>query len=132
MGSEKVRMTTPANIVVGLGSAKEGVGHWWMQRVSSIALMPLTLLFVVPFGQTIGDGYEAVRALYAQPLHALIAILFILTNFWHLAQGLQVVIEDYVEHKGARTLMLLGNTMFCGLCAVAGVFAVAKLAFVGV
>lgn len=131
MSDEKTRMTTPSNIVFGLGSAKEGVSHWWLQRVSSIALIPLTLLFAIPFGQTVGDGYLAVRALYAQPFHALVAILFILTTFWHLAQGLQVVIEDYVEAKGLRTAMLLANSLLCGLLAVAGVFAVAKLAFAG-
>lgn len=129
--SEKIKMSTPLNIVAGLGSAKEGVGHWWMQRVSSIALIALTPLFGIPFAQALGDGYEAARALYAQPAHALIAILFILVSFWHLAQGLQVVIEDYVHGKGSRTALLLGNTFFCGLMAAAGVFAVAKLAFAG-
>ena len=128
---EKNRMTTPSNIVYGLGSAKEGVGHWWMQRVSAVALMPLTLLFIIPFGQAIGQGHTAVTALYAQPFHALIAILFILVSFWHLAQGLQVVIEDYVESKGSRTALLMGNSLLCGLFAAAGVFAVAKLAFGG-
>lgn len=129
--SEHNRMTTPSNIVFGLGSAKEGVGHWWMQRLSSVALIPLTLLFIIPFGQTLGQGFEAVRALYAQPFHALMAILFIVVAFWHLAQGLQVVIEDYVTGKGPRTAMLIGNSLLCGLFATAGVFAVAKMAFVG-
>ena len=129
--SEKNRMTTPSNIVYGLGSAKEGVSHWWMQRVSAVALIPLTLLFIIPFGQTVGQGHEAVRALYAQPFHALMAILFIIVSFWHLAQGMQVVIEDYVQRKTSRTAMLLGNTLLCGLFAAAGVFAVAKLAFTG-
>ena len=128
---ENNRMTTPSNIVYGLGSAKEGVGHWWMQRISSVALIPLTLLFIIPFGQTLGQGFDAVRALYAQPYHALVAILFIVVSFWHLAQGLQVVIEDYVEAKGARTALLMGNSLLCALFAVAGVFAVAKLAFAG-
>lgn len=130
MGSNaKRRMTTPSNIVFGLGSAKEGVSHWWMQRVSSIALIPLTLLFVVPFGQALGQGHAAATALYGDPWHALVAILFIAVSFWHLAQGMQVVIEDYVESHGARTALLLGNMLLCGFGAVAGVFAVAKIAF---
>ncbi|MEL6979756.1 MAG: succinate dehydrogenase, hydrophobic membrane anchor protein [Pseudomonadota bacterium] len=124
-------MTTPMNIVIGLGSAKEGVSHWWMQRVSSVALIPLTLLFVVPFGRALGDGYATVTALYADPWQALVAILFIAVSFWHLAQGMQVVIEDYVEGKAARTALLLSNTLLCALGAAAGIFAVAKLAFAG-
>lgn len=129
--SEKTNMSTPMNVVFGLGSAKDGVHHWWMQRVSAVALLFLTPLFVVPFAQAVGGGYEAAAALYAQPIHALIAILFVMVAFWHLSQGLQVVIEDYVHGKAARTVLLLGNTLFCALMAAAGVFAVAKLAFAG-
>lgn len=129
MSDQNTRMTTPMNRVFGLGSAKDGVEHWWMQRVTSIALLPLTVLFVIPFAQVLGGGYESVAALYANPFHALVAILFIAVNFWHLAQGLQTVIEDYVHAKAARTTLLLANTLGCGLLGVAGVFAVARLSF---
>ena len=114
----------------GLGSAKEGSDHWWSQRVTAVALVPLGLLFVFPFAMALGDGHEAVMALYANPFHAIVAALFMIVAFNHLRLGLQVVIEDYV-HGAPRNVMLLANTFFCGAFALAGVFAVAKIAFQG-
>jgi succinate dehydrogenase / fumarate reductase membrane anchor subunit len=115
--------------VHGLGSAKEGVGHWWGQRLTSIALVPLTILFIFPFVQSLGDDYASVRATYANPFHAIVAILFIGATFQHLQQGLQVVIEDYVHDKAMRTGALLANTLLCWAFGLSGVFAVAKIAF---
>lgn len=115
--------------VTGLGAAHGGVHHWWTQRITSVALIPLTVLFVVPFAQVLGDGYEAVRALYSHPFHAIVAVLFLSVSFHHLAQGLQVVIEDYVHAKAWRTGLLIANSLFCAALGVAGVFAVLKIAF---
>jgi succinate dehydrogenase / fumarate reductase membrane anchor subunit len=120
---------TARSRALGLGSAKEGVGHWWSQRLSSVALIPLTLLFIFPFAQSLGAGYAAVRATYANPFHAIVAILFIGATFLHLQQGLQVVIEDYVHDKALRTAALLANTTLTWAFGLAGVFAVAKIAF---
>jgi len=110
-----------------LGSAHEGVGHWWGQRISSLALIPLTPLFVIPFGRALGGGYEAILATYSSWGNAFIAVAFLLVGFWHLAQGLQVVIEDYVPQKPLRVGLLLGNTLLCGALALAGVVAVLSL-----
>jgi succinate dehydrogenase / fumarate reductase, membrane anchor subunit len=115
--------------VAGLGSAKEGVHHFWTQRVTSIALLPLTLLFVFPFARSLGGSYEEVRATYSNPFHAIVAVLFFLVAFRHLQLGLQVIIEDYVSDKAARTAALLANVMLCWAIALAGVFAVLKIAF---
>ncbi|MEO1292494.1 MAG: succinate dehydrogenase, hydrophobic membrane anchor protein [Pseudomonadota bacterium] len=131
MASNTTDLQTPANRVIGLGSAKDGTGHWWSQRLSSIALIPLTFAFVIPFAQALGGGYEAVTALYQNPLHAIIAVLFLGVTFHHHQQGLQVVIEDYVHSKGARTAMLVVNVLVNGALAVAGIFSVAKIAFGG-
>lgn len=120
---------TPKARVVGLGSAKGGTHHWWMQRLTSIALLPLTVLFVVPFAGALGEGFEAARAVYAHPFNAIVAVLFIAVTFHHLAQGLQVVIEDYVHAKGWRTGLIIANTMFNTVAGLAGVFAVLKIAF---
>ncbi|MGF1500934.1 MAG: succinate dehydrogenase, hydrophobic membrane anchor protein [Paracoccaceae bacterium] len=117
--------------VTGLGSAGEGTHHWWVQRVSSIALIPLTLFFVPHFAGVLGEGHEAVQALYAKPFHAIVAALFMAVTFHHLQQGLQVVIEDYVHAKGWRTSLLLGNTFLCAVAGFASVFAILKLAFAG-
>ncbi|MFV0476144.1 MAG: succinate dehydrogenase, hydrophobic membrane anchor protein [Pikeienuella sp.] len=114
----------------GLGSAKDGTHHWWSQRITAIALVPLGLLFIIRFALALGDGYEAVRAAYANPFNAIIAGLFILVACNHLRLGLQVVFEDYI-HGAARTAALIANTLFCATLAFAGIFAVAKIAFVG-
>lgn len=135
----KERMETPMRRVFGLGSAGDGTEHWWGQRVSSIALIPLTLLFVIPLISLIGAGDEqemaphffAVRAHFADPFNAVVAILFLGVAALHLRQGLQVVIEDYVHSKFWRTTMLLGNTLGVTLLGALGVFAVAKMAFAG-
>jgi len=122
---------TPRRLATGLGTAHGGTHHWWLQRLSSVALIILTPLFAVPFAQALGEGHAAVTALYAVPFHALVAILFVAVAFHHLAQGLQVVIEDYVHHKGWRTGLLIANTFVCAAFGIAGVFAVLKLALAG-
>jgi succinate dehydrogenase / fumarate reductase membrane anchor subunit len=118
--------------VHGLGTGHGGTHHWWQQRLSSVALIPLTLLFVVPFARALGAGHAHVVALYANPFHALVAVLFLAVGFWHLAQGLQVVIEDYVQHKGWRAGLVMANLMFCAVFGLAGIFAVAKIALAGI
>jgi succinate dehydrogenase / fumarate reductase, membrane anchor subunit len=115
--------------VLGLGSAREGAGHWWSQRLTSIALIPLTILFVFPFAQSLGADFETVRATYSHPFHAIVAILFIAVTFHHLQQGLQIVIGDYVHDKAMLTGALLANTLLTWAFGLCGVFAVAKIAF---
>lgn len=120
---------TPMGRVIGLGSAKDGVEHWWSQRVTSVALIPLTVAAVLPLGRSIGADFDAVRATYSDPWNALVLILFIAVTFRHLQQGLQVVIEDYVHDRSWRTGLLLTNTGFCWVVGLMGVFGAAKIAF---
>lgn len=115
--------------VHGSGAAGEGMHHWWSQRVTSVALIPLTLLFIVPFGRALGGGHAAFVATYSNLWHALVAILFIAAAFAHLQQGLQVVIEDYVPSKTVRTAALLANTLLCWAFGVAGILSVATVLF---
>jgi succinate dehydrogenase / fumarate reductase membrane anchor subunit len=122
---------TPRARVSGLGASGQGTHHWWLQRISALALLPLTLLFMVPFAGLLGGGHTEALAHYAHPVHALVAVLFIAVAFRHLALGLQVVIEDYVHGKAWRTGLLIGNSMFCFTFGLAGVFAVLKIAFAG-
>ena len=122
---------TPRARVSGLGAAGHGTHHWWLQRVTAVALLALAPLFTVPFAQALGGGHDAVLALYGHPVHAIVAVLFIAVAFRHLALGLQVVVEDYVQGKAWRTGLLLGNSMFCFTFGLAGVFAVLKIAFTG-
>ncbi len=115
--------------VQGLGSAKEGVEHWWRQRVTAVALLPLTLLFLFPFARNLGADIETVQAVYSNPFNAMVAILFIVTACIHLQLGLQVVIEDYVHSKPLLFTALLANTLLTWALALTGVFAVARIAF---
>lgn len=120
---------TPRQRATGLGSAGHGTGHWWAQRLTSVALVPLTPLFLFPFASALGGSHAEVLALYASPWHALVAILFIGVTAHHLQGGMQVVIEDYVHGKGWRTALLLANTFACAALGAAGIFAVARIAF---
>ena len=122
---------TPRARVSGFGSAGQGTHHWWLHRVTAVALVPLTILFVVPFAGALGGSHAEVLALYGNPFHALVAILFIGVSFQHLMMGLQEVIVDYVHAKAWRTGLLLGNAMFCWAFGLAGVFSILKIAFTG-
>jgi succinate dehydrogenase / fumarate reductase membrane anchor subunit len=124
-----MRYLTDRSRVQGLGTAKEGTGHWWSQRITAIALVPLTILFIFPFVRSLGADHATVVATYSDPFHAIVAILFIAVTFYHLQQGLQVVIEDYVHGKAARTTALLANTLLTWAFGLTGVFAVARIAF---
>ncbi len=114
--------------VNGLGSAKEGVEHFTLQRITAIALLPLALLFIVPFARSLGEDYTHIVTTYSHPFYAVVAILFFLTAFTHLRLGLQVVIEDYVHGKALRTTLLVANSLFNWLFIAIGIFAVLKIA----
>jgi succinate dehydrogenase / fumarate reductase membrane anchor subunit len=122
---------TPMSRVIGLGSAKDGVEHWWDQRLTAIAMIPLTLLAIFPLAGAIGSDWATVRATYADPFNAIVMILFVIVTFRHLQLGLQVVIEDYVHGEPWRTGALLANKAFCAVMGLTGVFGVAKIAFTG-
>ena len=117
--------------VLGLGAAGEGVHHWWAQKISALALMPLTIMFLWTVLPLIGGSHADVVAAYDRPVNAISSILFIMVLFQHLRQGLQVVMEDYVHGRGALAVLSVGTTLFCWTFAATGVFAVARLAFAG-
>ena len=122
---------TPRTLATGHGSAGAGTHHWWVQRVTSVALIPLTVLAILPFAGAIGQDHDEVLAVYRNPWNAIVTALFLVTMFYHLMLGLQTVIEDYIHAKGWRTGLLLGNQFFCAAFGFAGVFAVLKIAFTG-
>ena len=121
-------LRSPLGKVLGAGSAKEGVHHWWLQRLTSVALVPLTIWFVVSLLSLPSLEHVTVITWMAQTWTALLLILFILVATWHSQLGVRVVVEDYV-HGGAKTLTLVLITFIHTLVAAAGVFAVAKVAF---
>jgi succinate dehydrogenase / fumarate reductase membrane anchor subunit len=121
-------LRTPLGKVRGLGSAGEGVGHWWMQRVTAIALIPLTLWFVIALLGHDLQSYEAMRGWLAQRYVAVLTILLVITTAWHTKLGVQVVIEDYVHGKAAKTTLLLLSSFVHVGAAVAAIFAILVLA----
>ena len=121
-------LRSPLGRVLGAGSAKEGVHHWWTQRLTSVALVPLTIWFVVSLLSLPSFEHVTVVSWIAQSWTALLLILFILVATGHSQLGWRVVIEDYV-HGGAKTITLVLITFIHVLAAAAGVFAVAKIAF---
>jgi succinate dehydrogenase / fumarate reductase, membrane anchor subunit len=123
-------LRSPLGKVLGTGSAKEGVHHWWLQRLTSIALVPLTVWFVVSLLSLPSFEHVTVITWIAQSWTALLLVLFILVATWHSQLGLRVVVEDYV-HGGSKTLTLVLITFIHAVVAAAGIFAVLKVAFGG-
>jgi succinate dehydrogenase / fumarate reductase membrane anchor subunit len=124
-------LRSPLAVVSGLGSAKGGVHHWWLQRLTSIALVPLTIWFTVSILSLPSMDHVTVIAWMAQSWTALFLIVLVLVATYHSQLGVRVVIEDYVHSPGVRTLTLVIATFAHALLAVAGVFAILKVAFGG-
>ena len=121
-------LRSPLRRVLGAGSAKEGVHHWWLQRLTSVALVPLTVWFVVSLLTLPSFDHATVAAWERQGPTALLLILLVLIGAWHSQLGVRVVIEDYVRAAGARTVTLTLIAFAHALLAAAGTFAVLKVA----
>ena len=125
-------LRSPIGRVLGLGAAKEGVSHWWSQRVTSVALLLLGLWFVASLLRMPGFGYEVVITWIALPVNSVLLLLLIGSLVYHSHLGVQVVVEDYVHHHGLKiaTMMLL-SFAHVAVAALAS-FAVLRVAFSGV
>lgn len=120
-------LRSPLGRVKGLGAAKSGVGLWWAQRLSALALVPLTVWFVASVVAMAGADYFAVRDWMASPVVAGLLILLTVAGLHHGALGLQVVVEDYVHNEGAKIASLLlvkGAALVLGLIGVLSVLTV--------
>jgi len=122
---------TPLARARGLGSAKTGAEHWWSQRWTAMALVPLVLWFVVSLIGHLGDSYVMTRAWIGQPITASLLILLILVVVWHAVLGLQVVIEDYVHSEATKIGSLLVIKGVAALMAVVTVVSILRIAFEG-
>ena len=112
-------MQSPLAAARGLGSAKSGIHHWWNQRMSAIAMVPLVIWMVSLSILMTGASYQDALALASHPANATMLVLFIAVGFWHSTLGLQVVLEDYVATEGLRlvllTLIRMGATAMAAL-----------------
>ena len=124
-------LRSPLGRVRGLGSAKSGTEHFWIQRVTAIALIPLSLWFVYSIISLAGGDYLGAVAWLRTPTTAVLMILLIVATFHHMQLGLQVVIEDYVHGEGIKIASLLLMKGASLLLAVAAAFSVLKVAFGG-
>jgi succinate dehydrogenase / fumarate reductase membrane anchor subunit len=122
-------LRSPVGRVLGLGSAGEGVGHWWTQRVTSVALVLLGLWFVFSLVRMPDLSYAIVTAWIASPVNAVLLALLIGTMVYHSMLGVQVVVEDYVSHHGAKIVTILLLNFLHYVLAALGIFAVLRIAF---
>lgn len=128
MASDKAGLRSPLGRARGYGSAKEGVQHFWVQRVSAVALVPLSLWFVFSVAQLPVASYGAVKHWVSAPSVTVMLALFIPTLFYHSMLGIQVVVEDYISGEGTKIATLLVLKFAHAVGAAAGVFAVLKIA----
>lgn len=121
-------MQTPLGRVRGLGSAKSGLGHWWHQRLTAIAMVPLMVISVLIIAQIGLVDYQGAVNLVANPLVATWLLLLVLVGYFHAALGLQVVLEDYVAHEGKRMAAIIVVKMSLFALAALSVVSILKVA----
>jgi succinate dehydrogenase / fumarate reductase membrane anchor subunit len=123
------RMSTPLSRVRGLGSARSGTEHFWRQRLTAVANVPLTIAFVLIVVALLGRNHAAVVRILGSPLVAVVMLLFILSITTHMRIGMQVIIEDYVHGEQVKLALLMANTFFAVAVGLASAFAILTLSF---
>lgn len=124
-------MRTPFSRVTHLGTTHEGTGHFFAQRLTALANIPLTLFLIGLIVSLMGKDHATVAAAFANPIVSGLMILTILSVCWHMKLGMQVIIEDYVHHEGLKLLAVIGNIFFALTVAGIAVASVLKLSFGG-
>jgi succinate dehydrogenase / fumarate reductase, membrane anchor subunit len=122
-------MRTPLGRVRGYGAARSGTRHFWHQRLTSVAAVPLTIVFILIVIGLLGRNHAAVAQILGSPMVAIVIVLFIVTTAYHMWLGMQVVIEDYIHDELWKLVLLMGNTFFSFAVALASIYAVFKLSF---
>ncbi len=125
------RMASPLARVRGLGSARDGAKEWWLYRVGSLALVPLSIWWIAAVIAHTGADYATFIDWLRSPIPAILLIITNVVLFQHIAHGLQSVVEDYVHHDGAKLGAVIAIKFGCVVLAVAGIFSVLRVAFGG-
>ncbi|MFL2934247.1 MAG: succinate dehydrogenase, hydrophobic membrane anchor protein [Thalassobaculaceae bacterium] len=121
-------MRTDLGRVRGLGTAKEGVHHWWMQRLTAIALIPLTLWFIISIATLNNASYTETVNWLSIPLVSIFMILLVSATLYHALLGVQVVVEDYIHQEGFKFLLLIGLKFIFLVLGVVAIFSLLKIA----
>jgi succinate dehydrogenase membrane anchor subunit len=129
MTERQPTMRTALGRVRGHGAARSGTRHFWHQRLTSVAAVPLTIVFIILLIGLLGRNHAAVVQVLGSPVVAILMVLFIVTTAYHMWLGMQVVIEDYVHEELWKLVLLMSNTFFSFAVAFASVYAVFKLSF---
>jgi succinate dehydrogenase / fumarate reductase membrane anchor subunit len=120
---------TPLARVRGLGSAKTGTAHFWHQRLTAVANVPLTIAFVLIVVALLRSNHAYAQQILGSPLVAIVMLLFIGSITYHMRIGMQVIIEDYVHEETAKLALIMLNTFFAVAVALASAYAIFKLSF---
>jgi succinate dehydrogenase / fumarate reductase membrane anchor subunit len=120
---------TPLGRVRYLGSAKSGTKHFWHQRLTAVAMIPLTIAVVIIIVGLLGRNQAAVVQILGSTFVAITMLLFAVTSIYHMWLGMQVIVEDYVHDEMLKYITLMGNTFFCVAVGLTAVFAILKLSF---
>ena len=123
------RLRTPLARVRGLGSAKSGTEHFWRQRLTAVANVPLTIAFVVIVVSLLGRNHAYVVQILGSPLVAMLMLLFIGSSIYHMRIGMQVIIEDYVHDEVTKLVLVMLNTFFAIVVGLTAAYAIFKLSF---
>jgi succinate dehydrogenase / fumarate reductase, membrane anchor subunit len=124
-----MNLRSPLGRVLGMGSAKDGTAHWWAQRVTAVALLPLTLWFVISLLALPAFDFDTVRIWLSVPISGFLTLLLVAVLAYHSYLGTIVIVEDYVSSAGMKLLMLLSLRFLYVLCAGAGIFAILRVVF---
>lgn len=122
-------LKTPLGRVRGLGSAKSGTQHFWLQRLTGVAMVPLTVAFVLTVIYLARASQATAIATLSSPLVAILLFLFIVAGIAHMRAGMQAIIEDYVHEEGLKIMAVMANTFFSLLVGAACLYALLKLNF---
>jgi succinate dehydrogenase / fumarate reductase, membrane anchor subunit len=120
---------TPLSRVRGMGAAHSGTGHFWRQRLTAVANIPLTIAVVVIFIMLLGRNQTWVAQTLGSPVVAVIMLLFVISITTHMRIGMQVVIEDYVHDELAKFVLVMANTFFAIAVALTSIYGILKLSF---